>query len=82
MDKLLELKQTPNAAGQKRNSPVPPRCKSPAKRRRTGGSSPATAQQQKPKRLILADQPLMIAPPNLAFNFNPLPLTQFIDYQH
>ena len=40
------------------------------------------AQQQKPKRLILADQPLMIAPPNLAFNFNPLPLTQFIDYQH
>lgn len=41
MDKLIELKQTPNAAGQKRNSPVPPRSESPAKRRRSV-SSPAT----------------------------------------
>ena len=43
MDKLNNLKKESTAAGQKRNSPVPDRCKSPAKRRRTGGSSsPAT----------------------------------------
>ena len=46
MDKLNNLKKESTAAGQKRYSPEPLlRCKSPAKRRRTGGSSPATEAQ-------------------------------------